>query len=585
MSFGVKLNDGSTLSCGDINQIGIDGSIYWFTRGNNGINANNIYQGMIKNGYTTPTIEWTDANLELVKNVDYDTITAFQTQFYWLVGDIQRGGLCFSLSGAPTNPTLTMFRVQTAIDATSAFTWRKYNVIPPQINMDPEGGTAYELYDTIVYPIHYFYRNGQIVDGSSGTNFGYWLMVTPNYGFLFGYWEGLQQKYFLSNTLDMREFTEFSIPVEIIKRPQPYLTPAQAGGTVQWIDWWSGLEKFTDDPNQGGGYAGPSGGGGAFDNTSDIIPFPELPPNVLFESGIYKVFAPNIQQTNDFINYLYTQATDFYENIKKMWIDPMDSIISFGTVPFAVSAPTSDYVRFCGVNTNISMPVVTSQYMTIDCGTLALPRYWGGALDQNSYTKLKLFLPFIGFASLNADECMGGEISVKYNVDLLTGDCMAFVRMAKADSVFDLEIDGAIYSYRGNVLCSAPLTGNSYAGLYSGIINTIAAVAMPSPASVAGIAKEVMGQKVEVQHSGSISPNAGYLGEYTPFVIIERPIQSLALGFDSMCGYPCNDTQTLSALSGYTEIDPETFKTTKIPHILDDEAEELLQILENGVIF
>ena len=172
---------------------------------------------------------------------------------------------------------------------------------------------------------------------------------------------------------------------------------------------------------------------------------------------------------------------------------------------------------------------------------------------------------------------------IKYNVDLLTGDCIAYVHCARED-YFDVAYDGALYAFKGNCLTQFPITGVSYAQLYSGLMNLASNIMLPTPASVAGIGSAILGQKVDIQRSGEISANAGSLGEYTPYFVIERPIQSLAINFKKLEGYPSNIYAKLDDLAGYVEIDENTFRIENIKNILKEEADELLQILNGGFI-
>ena len=90
----------------------------------------------------------------------------------------------------------------------------------------------------------------------------------------------------------------------------------------------------------------------------------------------------------------------------------------------------------------------------------------------------------------------------------------------------------------------------------------------------------VMGGKVSIQHSGTISGSAGLLGVRRPFIIIEYPNQSLAENYKHFVGYPSNIFAKLSDVSGYTECEQvivENFPGT------DNEYAEMLEALKGGV--
>lgn len=365
-------------------------------------------------------------------------------------------------------------------------------------------------------------------------------------------------------------------------------------------EWWAVGNQPVPDPNEGGGGSSTGGGDGSFDNTSDSIPIPSLPPDLLLSSGIVKMYYPSAQEMSAFTNFIYSSPTSIIDNFKKIWANPMDSIISLGTVPFNVTTTTPEEVKFCGVPSGISMAPISSQYIQIDCGYKKIDKYWDGALDYNNYTKIKLFLPFIGFIDLNTDDANGATVTVKYNIDLYTGDALAFVHIAKTDYPVKapesekvkqaVDINGTMYVHKGNVLSQVPLTGANYQGLYSGIMNVATGALVGGMAgAVAGIGADIMSQKVNVTRSSHLSPNAGELGEYTPYLVIERPIQSLATGFNSKFGYPSNIYKTIKNLSGlgYIQIEPDSLiiddLTTK--GVTNEEITQLKSILASGVKF
>ena len=585
MSFAALGNDGVLYIAGDVNQIGSSsGPVYWESARSTPIDVYNIRSMMIDYGYTFPTIAFSNETLAAVKDLDGPTIDAFNNQYYWLIGDIQKGGICFSLS-SDSDPDIYVNRVREPYLVLDFSDWRLTSLVPWERNIiHPDGTTTVE--HTTLYLNHKFIRNGSEFTGT----FGHWMMVTPQNGFhVFTGWhvdeigDTVLDSDCFNHLGKVAIYSENVFPLLYKNRKYGYLDNLTIGGSVQFINWWDGLDEFADDPLYPGGTSEPSGGGGAFDNTSDDIPIPELPPDMLLNSGIVKMYAPTAQNMKDFLNYLYSAPDQIITNIKKLWVNPFDSIISFGTVPFKVSAPTSETVRFCGVSTGVSMPVLSSQFMKVNCGNYKFDKYWNGALDHNSYTKIKLFLPFIGFVPMNPDELVGGDITIEYNCDLFTGDCMAFVHVQKND-LFDIQYNGCIYSFKGNIFTQAPLSGSDYTGMYGSILNAVTAVALPSPASIAGIAKEVLGQKVEVQHSNGMSANAGTLGEYVPYFIIERPIQSLPVNYIKYKGYPCNIFYILKTLHGYTEVETGTFYTDSIDYITDEEAQELVDMLDKGVV-
>lgn len=236
------------------------------------------------------------------------------------------------------------------------------------------------------------------------------------------------------------------------------------------------------DPNSQGGYSGPGGGTGTFDDTSDEIPIPPLPPISASGCGLITLFRPTFTELQELGNYLWTNLRDFIENLNKLFMNPMDYIISLNIFPCIPDVSSPREINIGSVTTSITMSPVTSQWFELNCGSVTISEYWGSALDYAPNTRISLFLPFIGSVALNTDEVMGKRISLLYRIDLLSGQCVAMVTVhSDADAVY--------YQYTGECAVSVPLTGADWSRIYSAAIGAIgAAVTGGIAAGAAGAA-------------------------------------------------------------------------------------------------
>lgn len=239
------------------------------------------------------------------------------------------------------------------------------------------------------------------------------------------------------------------------------------------------------DPNQQGGTSVPGGGQGTFDNTSDVVPIPPLPSLSASGCGLVTLFRPSLSELQALGSYLWTNITDFIENLNKLFMNPMDYIISLNILPCIPSVSSTRPINIGSVTTAISMPPVMSQWYEFDCGTININEYWGSALDYAPNTKISLFLPFIGSVTLNTDEVMGKRLGIKYRIDLLSGQCVAMVTVAGL-----VDQTGTVYyQYTGECAVSVPLTGADWSRVYSAAIGAIgAAVTGGIAAGAAGVA-------------------------------------------------------------------------------------------------
>ena len=340
---------------------------------------------------------------------------------------------------------------------------------------------------------------------------------------------------------------------------------------------WEYTGENTGEKSEEGGQ------NGSFDDSSDNINIPGLPSIGASNCGLVNMYELTVAQLRSFSDFLWSDITEVSENLKKLFSDPMDSIISLSLTPINPSTTTSAEIKIGNILTGVTGQIVTNQYLSIDCGEIEIKPYWDNFFVYSPYTKLSIYLPFIGTQVLNIDDFMNRKIGVKYNIDLLSGSCACFV---SADST-------VLYQYSGNVISQIPISGKNSLELYkaviSGIVNTGlaigtggASIGAQSIATLASSGMNVMNGKEIIQRGGQITGTNSLLSVKYPFITIIRANQSLPQKFNSLKGYPSNITIKLGDLSGYTEI--EYIHLDGI-NALDSEKEEIERLLKEGVIF
>lgn len=339
------------------------------------------------------------------------------------------------------------------------------------------------------------------------------------------------------------------------------------------------------DPSQEDDPSGPGGGGGNMDNNSDPIPFPELPTGGAIASGAIKAFLVPDTTVKAMFQRLWNANIFDIATFQKLVESPIDCIISLHCIPVTPETHGTSNIILGSFDTELLANVITNQYLTIDCGSLNIKEYWGSALDYSPYTKVDLYMPFIGIRQLNIDDIMKSTVHIKYNVDVLTGDCLCNIMCGKS----------VLYKYAGNFRMDMPVTARTANGLLNTVKGTVAevggaiagtAIGGPALGAATGFlsgAATVAGSKVMTSRSGSLVGAVSLMDDFRPFFIFHRPIQSLANNFKGHKGYPSNITRTLSSVRGYTEV--EYINLQKIPNATQDEMEEIKTLLKKGVIF
>ena len=333
-------------------------------------------------------------------------------------------------------------------------------------------------------------------------------------------------------------------------------------------------------------YAG--GGTGTFNNVSDSVGVPALPTLSAVSAGFVSMYTPTLTQLNNLASFLWTDSLFDPDNFKKLFTDPMECIIGLTIVPVNPSSQGSQNIRVGYVDTGVSANRLSSQYAEVSCGTIQADEFWGSALDYSPYTKIHIYLPYIGMREINADEIMGKTIGVTYHLDLLSGACTAFVTANGS----------VLYQFNGQCSINIPMAASNFTEMIHSAITAIGAVATTvSPGSAAAAtggamiagavqmganaANAAMGSKPTFQHSGQMGGSGGMLAVQTPYLIIERPRQCMPANMQTFEGFPSNINYKLFDLSGYTVVD--SIHLDGIP-ATDSELSEILSLLKGGVI-
>lgn len=295
-------------------------------------------------------------------------------------------------------------------------------------------------------------------------------------------------------------------------------------------------------------------------------------------SSLWAIYNPTQAQVNSFGGWLW--SSDFVEQLKKLFSDPMQAIIGIHKV-FATPHTGESRNIVCGyLDSGIPSKIVTSQYSDVNCGSINLWEYFGNVFDYAPYTTVKLFLPFIGIVPLDVADVMRSTITVTYTVDVLTGACIANVSVNRDG------VGGVIYTYAGSAIVSYPISSGSYMGVVSGAISVATGIigAMAGGPALPAIGKAVSGlsrSRTNVQHSGQFSGAAGAMGGKKPYLIISRPQTRVAGDVNRFDGYPSNTTIKVGECSGYTNVQQVHIKSSSA---YDSELTEIEQLLKDGVI-
>lgn len=333
------------------------------------------------------------------------------------------------------------------------------------------------------------------------------------------------------------------------------------------------------DPYAQGGTSGPGGGDGTFDFSSQPVDFQSSPSIGAYDTGMVSMYVPTSANLRSLAAYLWAGPFD-PDNFRKLVADPMDAIIGLSILPLTAAeiGTQSAELMVGNISTGLTMPLATRQYVVVDCGTVNVLPKWGAYLDFSPYSKLQLFLPYIGYVDISPDDCMNGTISVRYTVDLLSGTCVVQVKC----------LDHVLYEFAGTCSCSCPVTAGQYQNVVTSALKLGGAL-MSSVTSLGGMLgalddvanTAVSAAKPAISRSGGFGGSSGLMGHQVPYLILTVPRMCTPGDQNVMMGYPSFVTEVLGDLSGYCVVD--TIHLSGIPGASTADLEEIDQLLKGGV--
>ena len=108
-------------------------------------------------------------------------------------------------------------------------------------------------------------------------------------------------------------------------------------------------------------------------------------------------------------------------------------------------------------------PYVKDHTIVVDCGSVEIAEHYKSLLDYSPFSRLTIYLPFIGFQELDDKLVVGHTLKVQYVVDVLSGRCLAQLYV---DST---ELKSCIAEYGGTIAADEVFGGDSgynYYGAY-----------------------------------------------------------------------------------------------------------------------
>ena len=282
-------------------------------------------------------------------------------------------------------------------------------------------------------------------------------------------------------------------------------------------------------------------------------------------------YAMTIERLNQLGGFLW--GANIFDEFSLVNSNPIENIISCKNIPISLSG-TDDIIHLGNVDTGTNGAKVASNFSTLNVGQIALPTKYNSFLDFAPYTKVTIYLPYIGFKEIDATIAIGKTLKVAYVADVITGGCIA-----------QIFINGVrFYEFSGEMGVDIPITASNRAQVEASYIsNAVGMGASLASGNITGAVDSVLASATaKYNYSSTDTPNANCVASVnrTCYVIIERPTYQELSQFNHTKGKMCNLSKTIGSLKGFTICDANI--DLKGITATEQEKQEISSILSSG---
>ena len=284
----------------------------------------------------------------------------------------------------------------------------------------------------------------------------------------------------------------------------------------------------------------------------------------------YKIEQIELKKLGQFL-----WSSDFFDNVLLVNNSPIENIISLKALIGTVTTTGTSQALALGNVTTTANAIPCNESITINVGSITLPRKYNNFLDFEPYTKVQIYLPFYGCAMLGSSLVIGRSISIKYIIDVITAT-------AKIKIIHD---NKALYEFKTTCGSDLPITSSNRASVEMGYLSSGVGmgISIASGNVLGGLASGLsMAQsQYHSSTSGNVSGVLNFHDSRMVTVLVDRPVYTELRNFNKTHGRVCNLSKTLRDLRGFTKC----AENVQIPfNCLDEERTMIIEQLTNGVI-
>lgn len=341
-----------------------------------------------------------------------------------------------------------------------------------------------------------------------------------------------------------------------------------------YFDMW-GVPVFFDDRVESTNVDEP----GVPDNPTDpdnpgtgdnnVDPMDVEIPSISPVSAVTMQYAATAQEIGKLIDWLMTD--DFLTNISKVFNEPTEYLIGCKYYPFDLSlhsplgVGTAGTYRVGNMNTPIGVtaaPIYSDFNRKLgECSFLVEP-YYGNFLDYSPYTKYDLYLPYIGYKTINPNDIVNRTLKVAYYTDLTEGRVLAQVwadttmlESYEGQLAYDIPLsssDGrerAVKTMQIATSAAGTIGGAAFGGAIGGAAGAVGGALSAAPSLI----NQVSALAPHIDKGGAVSSDINGFNPQDVYLIMTRPIMAQPQNFGQVQGYAASYGGTVSEFSGFLQ--------------------------------
>ena len=249
-------------------------------------------------------------------------------------------------------------------------------------------------------------------------------------------------------------------------------------------------------------------------------------------------------------------GSGFMSNIKLVNNSPIENIVSVKMFPFTLPTSSDSEIVLGNVEMGVNGNILANNYSyEHEIGSVTISKHYNSFMDFAPYTRLMLYLPYVGVVELDNSLFMGRTLTIKYIIDIVLGT-----------ATVNLYANGIIIQKIGcQVGVDIPITSSNRASVEAGIVGNVLTSSIAGVASgglLGGVVGGVGGALVSAGHAkyttttqGTPSSACSLYDYKNPILIIDRPSYQEVGGFAHSKGKMCLLNKTIKELSGFTIMD------------------------------